>query len=272
MKRLSILAILLCILLTIAPAKAEELEDGALEARSAAVLDIARGAFLETYNADEPMPIASLTKLMTALVFLDTKPNWGKRIAYSNADSRIGAKLYIRAGDTVTIRQLFNTMLIGSANNATMTLVRSTRLGTTEFVRRMNAKAKALGLVDTIFFEPTGLDEDNVSTAREYTLLAKVAFEHPRIQKVTTMPVFTFSTGRRVFHRIKNSNTLLLKKVPITILGGKTGYTEEAGFSVVLKTHADSVSSATITVVLGHPNSAGRFAEAKELALRATTF
>ncbi len=243
----------------------------ALQSRSAAVLDLATGEFAQTYNADEVMPIASLTKLMTALVFLDTQPNWGKRIAYSNADSRIGAKLLIRAGDTITIRQLFNTMLIGSANNATITLVRSTGLTQAEFVRRMNAKAALFGLKQTHFVEPTGLDDGNVSTAREYAYLAKLAFGNAKIQKVTTTPVYAFSTGGGIYHRIKNSNTLL-KNASLRIRGGKTGYTEEAGFSVAMITQARPNSTASyITVVLGHPSSAGRFAEARELATFAAT-
>lgn len=253
------------------PAHAEEIAEGSLQSRSAAVLDTATNAFVKTYNADEVTPIASLTKLMTAMVFLDTQPNWDRRIAYSNTDSRIGAKLLIRAGDTVTVRQLFHTMLIGSANNATMALVRSTGLGTSEFVRRMNVKARELGLADTAFVEPTGLDEHNVSTAREYAMLANAAFHYPAIRKTTITQVYTFTTGRGVYHRIKNSNTLL-KNASVNIRGGKTGYTEEAGFSVVLLTQAKTESApAYITVVLGHPNSWGRFVEARELALNAGT-
>lgn len=269
MKRNAFIAALMVVFTFVLPARADEIADGSLQSRSAAVLNAASAEFVQTYNADEAMPIASLTKLMTAMVFLDTQPNWDKRGSYSNADARIGAKLIIRAGDTITARQLFNTMLIGSANNATMTLVRLTGLSKTEFVRRMNEKAEHLGLTQTHFVEPTGLDEGNVSTAREYATLAKTAFDYSSIRKTTATPVYTFTTGRGVYHRIKNSNTLL-KNASVNVRGGKTGYTEEAGFSVVLMTQARTNTSASyITVVLGHPNSWGRFAEARELAANA---
>lgn len=239
-----------------------------LRSRSAVILDATTGTHVLAYNAEEAWPIASLTKLMTALVVLDLEPQWDRNVTYQAADNREGARLIIRPGDQVTVQDLFNTMLLGSANNATITLARSTGLPLEQFVARMNEKAKAFGLTHTTFTEPTGLDLGNVSTAEEYAELAKQAFGHPVIRRVTTRRVYSFRTAKyRVAHRIKNSNALLTSG--LTVLGGKTGYLEESGYSMVLKTQAGAHEY--ITVVLGNPSSWGRFAEAKWLAQAAAT-
>lgn len=240
-----------------------------LQSQSYVVLQDSTGKFLQSYNADAVVPIASLTKLMTALVVLDTKPNWDSRVTYKSSDNREGARLRIGAGDTTTVRDLWYSMLVGSANNATVALVRSTGLTQAQFVSRMNAKAQALGLTATSFVEPTGLDANNVSTAKEYALLARTALRDSLIQKATTTKVYSFRTGKRFLHTIKNSDKILISGT-LAVKGGKTGYTEEAGYNMVLKAKVAGKGD-VLTVVMKNPSSASRFAEAKKLVLLAAT-
>lgn len=237
-----------------------------LQVRQAAVLDATTGTLLATYGADRPMAIASLTKMVTAMVVLDTKPRWDRVITYKRGDVRPGAKLRIRVGDRLTVRDLFHAMLIGSANNATAALARSTGLSSKEFVRRMNAKAAGLGLRQTRFVEPTGLNPRNQSTAAEYALLAAQALQHPTITAVTTKQTHIFSTKRyRTRHRIVNTNKLL--GGTLLVRGGKTGYLTESGYNFMLKARPSNNADGHdyIAVVLGGPTFTARFSEAVRL-------
>ncbi|MBI4022341.1 MAG: D-alanyl-D-alanine carboxypeptidase, partial [Candidatus Andersenbacteria bacterium] len=124
-------------------------------------------------NGFERRPIASLTKLMTAIVALDYGIDWDISVEILPAEYVIGGKLLLHPGERVTTRDLFHAMLMGSANNATLALVRQLPVDEREFIRAMNRKAIALGLEQTEFADVTGLDPDNVSTAYEIARLSE---------------------------------------------------------------------------------------------------
>lgn len=235
-----------------------------ISSRSVAVLDDAQGTVLGGQNGGETRSIASLSKLMTALVFLDTNPDWARLISYQRSDERAGARLRVRIGDVFSVRDAFSVMLIGSANNATMAVVHSTGLSVPEFVRRMNAKAASLGLSHTHFVEPTGLNAQNVSTASEYALLAHEAFLHDDIVRVSEKQSYRFTTrNTKRTHTIKNTNELLFRNP--SVLAGKTGYIDEAGYCLVVKTTPGGTGESTIIVVLGNATSSGRFRDMERL-------
>ncbi len=237
-----------------------------LTTKSAVVLDETTGTIVQAKEEHTTLPLASLTKLMTALVVLDQQPDWKARVRYESSDNRIGAALRIRPGEKLTVRDLFFTMLVASANNATMSLVRSTGLDAETFVRLMNEKAAALGLSQTRFSEPTGLDAGNVSTAYEYAMLTRVALQSPLIAEALGTKQYVFRTSKGILHRLRNTNQLL--HTDSAVIGGKTGYTDEAGYTLMLRTKAriSRDASSLITVVLGGKTSATRFAEARALA------
>lgn len=240
------------------------LEGLGIRSKAAAVYDEVNGTYAGTFNGDSVYPIASMTKLITASVFLDTVPNMNKILAYTKADERAGARLVLRYGETIRRRDAFAAMLLGSANNATALVARSTGLTAEEFVRRMNAKAHALGLKNTRFTETTGLDPLNVSTASEYAVLASSILRSPAIQKVLSTKVHTFSTvNRKKLHTIRNTNTLL--NAGISATAGKTGYLDEAGYTMVVQTKPDA-THAFVSVVLGNSSSASRYNDAKTIA------
>ena len=142
------------------------------------------------YNADQILPLASLTKLMTALVFLDTNPDWEKPITITTEQinypkTLVGndatSEVDLRVGDTMTVYDLWVAMLVASSNQAAIALADSSELSRDEFVKKMNDKAKELGLVKTKFYDVSGLDAHNVTTAKEMAKLAHIAFNDPQI-------------------------------------------------------------------------------------------
>lgn len=234
-----------------------------LKSAAFAIMDSKRQTFLAGSLVDRQLPIASLTKLMTALVVLDTRPEWTSEVVYAATDHRPGGRLGLRISDRVTTRDLFFSMLIGSANNATAALVRSTGLSSQQFVTRMNEKAKTLGLTKTHFTDPTGLDRGNQSTSREITVIAQEAFRHFVMLQATTTRLYHFQTrNTKRQHQVHNTNELVQSSLYLT--GGKTGFTNEAGHCLILKTK--TAGGEFITTVLGAPSSSTRFQEAFDLA------
>ena len=166
-----------------------------LRSQAVAVYDRGRGTIVGQLKSDSVLPIASLSKLMTAMVFVESDPDWSAVLTYKKTDERIGARLRVIPGEQLRTRDAFAAMLIGSANNATMAIVRASGLGKKAFVERMNEKAAALGLLHTSFEEPTGLSARNVSTAAEYARLAEEAFAIPEITERSQKLTYTITTA-----------------------------------------------------------------------------
>lgn len=237
-----------------------------LTAPSAALVDTRTGSVLFSEGSDRIVPIASITKLMTAMVVLDAKPDWDAVVTFQQADEEKEGIPYIVPGERLTVRDTFSTALIGSANNAALALTRSTGLSREEFVGRMNAKAKRLGLMHTSFSDPTGYDAENVSTALEVARLAFHALAYPEIREAMTRSEYVFTSVGGVRHRIPATNVLLssyMNDGEYAILGGKTGYTEEAGYTLTVR--ATKGDADAIGVVLGSPTIDDRFSDLKAL-------
>lgn len=214
------------------------------------VIDAKNGSTLKEYNAQKQRPIASLTKLMTALIVVESEPNWDKEISYVQSDFVGGAMLWAKAGDVTTVKDLFYSTLVGSQNNSAHALARSTGLSTDEFVERMNLKARSLGLTHTHFVEPTGLNAGNISTASEYSKLARYALGKLEILQGTTTKHYTLKLKNRpVSFGIANTNRLL-DTTPYYVTGSKTGWTYEAGRNLMMKARNNS-GTEVITVVMG---------------------
>ncbi|MFA5135159.1 MAG: serine hydrolase [Patescibacteria group bacterium] len=249
------------------PAQVSELDcpDAAISAHSGVVLDVDSGKILWQKDAEEALPIASLTKLMTALVFLETNPDFSAEITIEASDNVDvpGSKLHVQPGERVTVGDLFYTSLVGSANNATKALARSTGLPEEQFITRMNALARDMGLEHTIFYEVTGLDPQNTSTVLEYSFLANYAFRNETIKRTLATREYTFETiDKKIIHRIKNTNQLL-NDGELELIGAKTGYLDEAGYTFVCE--ASENGHRTIVVLFRSSSSESRFIEAKAL-------
>jgi D-alanyl-D-alanine endopeptidase (penicillin-binding protein 7) len=232
--------------------------DPLIRARAYVSMNADTGEIISAKNGDQKYPLASLTKLMTALVVLDNNPDWGKLVTYEPDDDAQGAKLYIDYGDKVNVRDLWYTMLVGSANNAAKMLRKSTGLSVEEFRNAMNVKAKSLGLSTLSFYEPTGLDVKNVGSASDYARLAQLAFTKDKIREATTMKTYFFRTaGRNEAHTITNENNMIGSGWNLT--GTKTGYTDEALYNLVAQVTGVSTGKHIIGVTLGSPSDSIRY-------------
>jgi len=238
-----------------------------LAADKGAVLDGSGRFFLFAKNADEIQPIASITKLMTALVFLEHNPGWEVIYEITAADRVEGGRLNLFPGDQVTLKDLFYTALVASDNGAALALTRASNLGEERFIIAMNEKAAALGLKATHFVDPIGLSADNVSTAREVAFLAQAALNKPEIQEAVALPEYEFLTRGGREKKIESTDYLLFDNSPgsLKALGGKTGYTESAGYCFVGRLR-DQAGRELISVVLNSSGLNERFRESRALA------
>jgi D-alanyl-D-alanine endopeptidase (penicillin-binding protein 7) len=244
---------------------------GVVWARNAIVLDPATGAVLYEKNAGASAPCASLTKMMTALVFLEQKPDFGRSVEITAAELRGGGHTQLRRGERVQIGDLLHMSLMCSDNVATRVLVRESGMPLEDFLARMNRKAVELGLARTRFVESTGLDERNVSTAADIARLLRAASENETIHGISTMRGYDFlglsANNRARPHHISNTNRLLYGRYEIR--GGKTGFISEAGYCLATWIRTDSREM--IAVVLGAPTNATRFADVVRLVQHTST-
>ncbi len=205
-------------------------------------------------NPDKVWPLASLTKLMTAYVFLQHQPDWNKKIKIEKSDIVGGASVYYQVGDLVTVKDLFYSMLIGSKNDSTMAIMRATGLTNKQFIAEMNQIAKDWELTNTKFYEPTGLDARNVSTAREFIVVAQKVYAYPEMAKAMEYDYYPMKYERKGVSwkaNIKNTNLTIIQK-DLYVLGSKTGWTEEADHNLVTKAKkTKNDEHAYIALVLG---------------------
>ncbi len=226
-----------------------EKEPGELTAQSAIVIDKDSGKVVFGKNVDEVRSIASLTKLTTVLVFLDHNPGWDKDVTMKESDFVGGVTLWVKAGDQITVKDLFYSVLVGSKNNAVEALIRSTGLSRDEFITGMNLKVQVMGLNKTKFFDPTGLDERNVSTASELAVIAKYAFNNPEVFKATTMTWYQVKPlNNDLSYWVKNTSEKVLSR-DLEITGTKTGWTDEAGYCLV--SQAKNLNHEMLALVMG---------------------
>lgn len=206
-------------------------------------------------NIFEPLPIASISKLMTALVAAETlaleEPVVVSKAAVETPHEAGG----LVVGETLTVHQLLYTLLLESSNDAAVALEEAFDLRRTEkdqtFVVVMNKRAQELGLASAFFEEPTGLSEKNVASAHDVASMMFAAYEHYTLRTIMGTSVYETKSKEDFAHRWVNSNSLL-GAMP-GIVAGKTGYTEEAGECMALVTKR-SDEEVVITVVLGSTN------------------
>ncbi|HAZ29070.1 MAG TPA: hypothetical protein DCY48_04865 [Candidatus Magasanikbacteria bacterium] len=237
-----------------------------LSARSLLVKDHATGFVLYQKNEYEPWPIASMTKLMSALVLLEHSLDWSAPLSVVS-DELIDTHMY--AGDTYARDELWQAALIGSSNKAITTLADSTEWTREAFIERMNQKALELGMADTMFVDVTGLSAGNVSTASDVALLLREALSQKKIYDALTIREVTlYSKERNVRHHIWNTNWLLLGWIEnnfAEIAGGKTGYIPAALYNLTVQVSDDNHHAVDVVVLGAHSHEA-RFTEARDAA------
>ncbi|MFA5358845.1 MAG: serine hydrolase [Patescibacteria group bacterium] len=236
-------------------------------ARSGVAVDGKTGKVLWEKNSSQIRSIASLTKLMTALVFLDHNPGWDSKIKITTEDQHEGGVAFFAIGEEVTVRDLFYSALSRSINSAAAALARSTGLNEKDFVFAMNQKADELGMVNSHFIEPTGLHTGNVATAIDVVILLREALSKTAIANATTLTAYTTEILNKDLERTADNTNLLLKsflnKPPYKILGGKTGYLVEAGYCLAIG--VEKSDHQIYSVVLGSDSIGSRFTDTKAI-------
>ncbi len=249
--------------------RARRTPPGGVWARNAVVLDPSTDEILYDKNASATVPIASLSKLMTTLMFLDQNPDLDRTVEVTRAELAGGGRTHLRSHEEVSLRDLLHMSLMCSDNVATRVLVRESGLALEDFLAGMNRKAVELGLARTRFVEFTGLDERNVSTAADCARLLRAAAGNATIQEIMTTRSYEFRSRYRSYarrHAVANTNRMLYGRYEIR--GGKTGFIAEAGYCFATWVHTQGRD--LIAVVLGAPTPATRFADVVRLVQRTT--
>ena len=244
--------------------KAEESHELSLRSKAAVVLDAKEGEVLFEKNIEKELPIASLTKLMSALTFLETNPDLNGTATITVADAWRSGRSQLMVGEIFTLRDLLHASLMSSSNRATRTLARASGLSSFEFAAGMNRKAKEFGLLSSFFCEPTGLDERNRSSALDCARLLYVALQDSVIRSVAGKTFYEFNSlnKRKRKHRIGSTNKLLFSS--LNVKGGKTGYNGASGWCLGTLVEGDD-GKEVVAVVLGAPSKRTRFREIRSI-------
>ena len=222
-----------------------------LLSHAAMVFDPLTGRALYAKNADAPMPIASITKLMTAMVVLEGKQSMDEPVAIDSADIDTikGSRSRLPVGSAFRREDLLRIALMASDNRAAAALGRTYPGGTTAFVEAMNAKSKQIGLQNARFVDPTGLAPTNVASPQDLALLVAEASNFPQIREYSTTPELhvTLPNSKRPMG-FNNTNGLVRASSGWEIGLSKTGYINEAGKCLVM--HATIANNPVVIVLL----------------------
>ncbi len=236
----------------------------ALKARSLILMDQDSGKVLYELKSDERCAPASITKIMSLLLFMEALDNGQLKLEQQvscseHAASMGGSQIWLEPGETMSVDDLLKAVAVGSANDATVALAEAVAGSEENFVGMMNERAKQLGMENTNFVNCSGLDAENhFTTARDIALMSKALMTHPKIYDYTTIWMDTLRNGAT---QLVNTNKLVRFYNGAT--GLKTGTTDDAGCCLSATATRDGLS--LVAVVLGSPTSNDRFSAAKAL-------
>ena len=266
MKKIISILLSAVLLLCVLPAvRAEGLD---VPAPSAILMDAATGTVLYEKNADEKLPPASVTKIMTLLLVMEALDSgsigWGDMVTASEAAAaKGGSQVYLEVGEQMSMDEMLKSVVVSSANDCATALAEHVAGSEAAFVEKMNARAAELGMENTHFVNCTGLDDgDNASehltTARDIATMSRELLTHEEIKKYTTIWMDTVRNGQ---FGLSNTNKLVRFYEGTT--GLKTGYTSTAGHCLSASAERDGME--LIAVVLHCESSTDRFRSAKAL-------
>ena len=233
-----------------------------VRAAAAIIYDPVTGKVLWEENSQDQRSIASITKMMTAVVFMESNPDLNEPVVMARSDTFQASTTHLRANDQVSADQLLHLLLISSDNAAARALARISPYGSEGFIVRMNEKAADLGLTTTHYADPSGLLSDNVSSAYDMARLITYVSNDDRITSVMLTPEYSTYIGRRAI--TVHSTNHLLGREGVDVLAGKTGFISKAGYCLATLLRLPSNQQVAV-VVLGARSNAGRFMETQNL-------
>ena len=269
MKRMGSFLICVCLLLGAMAIPAQGAPAMELAAKSALLMDAATGTVLYESNAHEPLPPASVTKVMTLLLVMEAIDSgairWEDSVTASEAAAaKGGSQIYLKAGETMSVADMVKSIAVSSANDCACAMAEHLAGSESAFVERMNARAKELGMENTHFVNCTGLDDDDAAKAHktsayDIALMSRELLQkHPSIKKYTTIWMDTVRDGK---FGLSNTNKLIRFYSGAT--GLKTGFTATAGYCLSASAQREELE--LIAVVMGSATSQDRFAACKSL-------
>ena len=261
MKKLLCFVFLIILILCTFGVKAEDMQ---ISSKSYILLEADSGKILYEYNADENLPPASITKIMTMLLTVEAIDNGQIRetdivTVSGNAAVKKGSHVFLAEGEKITIEELLKSVAVASGNDASIALAEYLCGSQESFVSNMNRKASELGMTNTNFVNCNGLDAENhYSTARDISIMTRELLKHKIIFKYTTIWMDTIRNGE-----FELSNTNKLIRFYEGANGMKTGFTDKAGSCISATAKRNGMQ--LIAVVLGAPTSKDRFSDASKL-------
>lgn len=240
-----------------------------LTAFSAFIIDDRTDTVLFEKNSDAVRPLASITKIMSAIVLLDLPIKWDATTTVEEADCDASSHI-LNPGEIFKLQDLWSAGLIGSSNSGIRSLVRASGLTIEEFVEKMNKKAKTMNLLTLKFTDPTGLEAENVGNARDVAVLLDEALKNEKIAKTMNIGEYYIKPlNKPKSRRVWSTNWLLTKWIPsdfdVRNICGKTGYIGDARYNFAVRV-SDRENNPIIVVVLGSVSNESRFSEARDLA------
>jgi len=234
-----------------------------VRAAAAIIYDPDTNQVLWEENSQSQRSIASITKMMTATVFLENNPDLSEAVTIAKSDVFQASTTHLHLNDHVTADDLLHLLLIASDNAAARALARISPYGSEGFVGRMNEKAAELGLESTHYADPSGLLSDNVSSAYDMARLITHISGDERIASIMRTPEYTVYSGKRAitFH----STNHLLGRTDVDVRAGKTGFISKAGYCLATLLRLPQSDQQVAVVVLGARSNAGRFMETQNL-------
>ena len=268
MKRIGWFVVVLGMLAGLLPLSARAV-DMEIPAKSALLMDVATGTVLYEENAHEALPPASVTKVMTMLLIMEAidegRIGWEDTVTASDtAAAKGGSQIYLKVGETMTVRDMVKSIAVSSANDCACAMAEHLAGSEAAFVDMMNEKAKELGMNDTKFVNCTGLDDDaaaaeHKTSAYDIALMSRELLgKHPAIKEFTTIWMDTVRGGT-----FGLSNTNKLVRFYSGATGLKTGFTAAAGYCLSASAMREDME--LIAVVMGSETSQQRFAACKSL-------
>jgi D-alanyl-D-alanine endopeptidase (penicillin-binding protein 7) len=234
-----------------------------VRAEAAIIYNPETGEILWENHSKEQRSMASITKVMTALVFLESNTPLSTMVTVQRSDVTNASTTYLRNGFELPAEDLLNLLLIGSDNAAARALARASVIGYDSFILRMNEKAKELGLESTVYTEPSGLASENLSSAYDLARLIAYAAADERIGSIMRKTSFTTQVGKRVISA--NSTNQIVRSGDIDVVGGKTGFINRSGYCLATLLRLPQSGQQVAFVVLGAKSNAGRFWETRHL-------
>lgn len=211
------------------------------------LMDQTTGRVIKGKNYHKPMLIASITKIMTCLLAIESKKLDDVVVVDEVINESYGSGIYIEIGEEITLRDLLYGLMLRSGNDAALMIAKYISGDVESFVNEMNNKAKYLGMTNTIFVNPSGLDNTdsgNYSTAYDMALLTRYAMNYEEYRKIVSTKSHTVKTNKKTYIW-KNKNKLLSEAY---ITGGKTGYTEKAKRTLVTTGEYDNMNFIVVTI------------------------